>query len=179
MRKIAFLTLAACSMAAACGEGQQANQSAPQNKQAAAPAQAPAPANGSAPAANAAESIRARQTHYKEIGKAMKGITDELKKDNPAVATIQANAATINRLAPQVQGWFPDGSGSEAGLKTEARAEIWSKPEEFKASTQKFITAAAAFHQTAQGGDLAAIQAGVKDLGGSCKGCHDQFRVED
>jgi cytochrome c556 len=176
MRSITFLALGACLAAAACGEAQQGNEAAAPNEQTAAAA---APANGSAPAANAAESIRTRQTHYKNIGKAMKGISDELKKDAPAVATIQTHAATINGLAPQVQGWFPDGSGSEAGLKTEAKAEIWAKPEEFKASAAKFVTAAAAFHQTAQAGDLAAIRTGVKNLGGSCKGCHDQFRVDD
>lgn len=177
MRSMTLLALSVCAMVAACGEPDQANVTATANQQEAAPA--PASGNASRQAANAADSIRARQSHYKKIGKAMKGINDELKKDSPSVATIQANAATINGFAPQVQGWFPSGSGSEAGLKTDARAEIWSRPDEFRQRAGKFVAAAATFNRTAQGGDLAAIRAGVKELGGTCKGCHEQFRVDD
>ena len=143
----------------------------------------PAPAadanNADAPiATNAAESVRTRQQHYKEIGRAMKAINDELRKDAPDVAAIQAAAATIQRFAPQIEGWFPDGSGAGAGVETEAKAEIWAKPDEFRQATQRLVTAADAFHSTAQTGDLEAIRAGVRDLGGACKNCHDQFRAE-
>lgn len=178
MRSIIFLTLTGCALLAACGGSEQADVAAKANQQESAPV-ASAPANGAAPAANAAESIRARQAHYEEMGKAMKGISDELKKGSPSVDIIKTNASTINGLAPQILGWFPDGSGAEAGLKTDARAEIWSKPAEFKESAQKFITAAASFNQTAQAGDLDSIRASVKELGGTCKGCHDEFRIDD
>lgn len=109
----------------------------------------------------------------------MKGISDELKKDAPDMAAIQAHAATINRLAPGIEGWFPDGSGAEAGVKTGARAEIWAQPEAFRQKAQAFVTGAAEFQQVALSGDLATVRAGVKELGGTCKSCHDQFRVED
>jgi cytochrome c556 len=165
-----------CAGLAACGSPPTSNQAAPANT--AAPATAE-PANGQAPAANAAESIKTRQTHYKQMGKAMKATNDELKKDAPAIAVIQEHAATINKFAPQIQGWFPDGSGAEAGVKTEARAEIWGKPDEFKKAAADLVTAAAQFNSIAQAGDLAAIRAGVKTLGGTCKACHDKFRLDD
>lgn len=166
----AFLTIAT----AACGGPEASEQGGGANV--AAPA---ASAAGQAPAANAAESIKTRQTHYKAIGGAMKGLNDELKKDAPDVAAIQKHADTVNRFAPQIQGWFPDGTGADAGVKTAARAEIWSKPEEFRKASADFVKAAAAFNSLAASGNIEAIRAGVKPLGASCKGCHDQFKAKD
>jgi cytochrome c556 len=177
MKFVSLIALSACAALAGCGEAEQTNVAATQNNQS--EAAAPDAPKAAAQSANAAESIRARQSHYKKIGAAMKGISDELKKDAPSTPAIQTHAATIHQFAPQLQGWFPDGSGSEAGVKTEARAEIWSDPEGFKKRTAVFVSAAAAFNQIAQGGDLKAIRAGVKELGGTCKGCHEQFRVDD
>ncbi len=188
MKSKFLLAALACTALAACGGSETANETAAANT--AAPAEAgladagnasaaAADANTAAPAANPAEVIKAREAHYKEIGKAMKAIGDELKKSAPDVKVIQANAATIDRLAPQVPGWFPAGTGPEAGIKTEARAEIWTKPEEFSAAATNFATAARQFNATAQTGDIAAIGAAMKQLGGSCKGCHDKFRTEE
>jgi cytochrome c556 len=109
----------------------------------------------------------------------MKGISDELKKDAPDVAAIQKHAGTINRFAPQIEGWFPDGTGADAGVKTAARAEIWSKPAEFRKAGEDFVQAAARFNGIAATGDIAAIREGVKPLGAGCKGCHDQFKAKD
>jgi cytochrome c556 len=129
-------------------------------------------------AQNAQASIRARQSHYKEIGAAMKGVGDELKKGEPSVDVIQRHAAAIRDYAPQIEGWFPEGSGSAAGLKTEARDEIWSDPEGFRRSAQAFVSRSQKLHDLAQTGDLSEIRAGVGDLGGTCKGCHDKFRAK-
>ncbi|MDB5697881.1 MAG: cytochrome [Alphaproteobacteria bacterium] len=188
MKSKFLLAALACTALAACGDSSTANQSAAANS--AAPAQveladagnasaAAEVTNAAAPAADPAEVIKTREAHYKEIGKAMKGIGDELKKGTPDVKVIQAHAATIDRLAPQVPSWFPAGSGPEAGVKTEARAEIWSKPDEFREAAAKFAAAARQFNATAQTGDVAAIGAGMKQLGGSCKGCHEKFRTEE
>lgn len=178
MKKSNILILAAlCGSLAACGGGGgEADQQAAGNGSA---AQANGTAGAQSPSANAADSIKARQTHYKEIGRAMKGINDELKKPAPDVSVLQQHAATINRFAPQIEGWFPDGSGAEAGIKTGARAEIWSKPAEFRKAATDFVAAADTFHRTAQTGNIDAIRTGVRPLGASCKACHDQFRVED
>ncbi|MFN3946029.1 MAG: c-type cytochrome [Allosphingosinicella sp.] len=126
--------------------------------------------------AAAQESIRARQTHYKQIGAAMKGINDQLKSGAPDVAAIQGHAARIAEYAPQIEGWFPQGSGSEAGLKTRAAAEIWSDPDGFREAAQLFVARAESFNRVAQEGSLDAIRAALPQLGDSCKTCHDRFR---
>lgn len=129
--------------------------------------------NPDTPAGRAAD---ARHESYEEIGDAMKVVVDQLKASAPDVAKIQAAAATISGLAPKVAGWFPAGSGPADGIRTDALQTIWTKPEEFKQATAKFVEESAKFDALAKAGDLPAIGEGMKALGGSCKNCHDKFR---
>jgi cytochrome c556 len=163
-----FLPLAALLLLAACGtagDEQQTQTAQAENVD-------PEAVRG------AQESIRARQSHYKQIGAGMKAIGDELQKSQPSVELIQRHAGEIRDYAPQIEGWFPEGSGYAAGLRTEARDEIWSNPEGFRRAAQAMVEASQQFHATAQTGDLAAIRAGVRELGATCKGCHDDFRAK-
>jgi cytochrome c556 len=134
---------------------------------------------GASLAADMAGVIKDRQAHYKEIGKATKGIYDNLKSGAPNVPTIQGYAKAIDNLAPHVISWFPAGSGPEAGVKTGAKAEIWTKPADFKAAALNFASEAHKFDQVASAGDVTAIQAAFPKLGLACKNCHDQFRAKD
>jgi cytochrome c556 len=118
-----------------------------------------------------------RHEGYEKIGDAMKLISRELKAESPNLAQVRTGAATIAELAPKVPGWFPAGTGPDVG-KTEARAEIWQKPEDFAAKAQEFREAAAAFNTAAAGSDLGAIRSAQGNLGKSCKGCHDLYREE-
>lgn len=130
-------------------------------------------------AADMASVVQARQAHYKEIGKAMKGIGDSLGSPSPQLPAIQAYARQIDQLAPQIPSWFPAGSGPEAGVKTGAKPDIWAKPTEFKADAVAFATEAHHFDQVATAGDLNAIRAEALSLGKACKTCHESFRQKD
>lgn len=117
-----------------------------------------------------------RHERYEEIGDAMKGISTQLKSDAPSLEAIRRHSALIARYAPQVVSWFPAGSGPETGHKTRAKAEIWQDFDAFRQRAREFETQAARFNQAAQGTDLGAIRAAQRDLGNSCKECHDRFR---
>ena len=119
-----------------------------------------------------------RHENYEKIGDAMKVIGRELKDDSPDLAQVRQNADVIATLAPQVKTWFPEGTGPDVG-KTDAKAEIWQKPDDFAAKARDFEQAALAFRTVAQGNDVAAIQAAQGNLGKSCKACHDLYREKD
>ena len=121
--------------------------------------------------------MKERHENYEKIGDAMKVISRELKRDTPDLAEVRQGADTIATLAPQIPTWFPAGTGPDVG-KTEARAEIWQKPEDFRAKADALNRAAMAFQATARGSDVAAIKAAHADLGKSCKACHDLYREE-
>ncbi len=118
-----------------------------------------------------------RHEAYERIGDSMKAITAQLRAESPDLARVRQEAATIAEFAPRVPSLFPAGTGPDVG-RTEARAEIWQKPEDFAAKAGAFNEAAEAFNAAAQGSDVAAIRAAHANLGKSCKGCHDLYREE-
>jgi cytochrome c556 len=122
--------------------------------------------------------MKARHDHYEEMGRAMKGIGDQMKAGSPDMAAIQRHAQTIHGYGPQILGWFPEGSGPEAG-RTRAKAEIWSDAATFRAATERFQQASGAFNEAAQSGDRARIEAALPALRQSCSNCHDKFRGPD
>ncbi|HEU0133361.1 MAG TPA: cytochrome c [Allosphingosinicella sp.] len=122
--------------------------------------------------------MKQRHENYEKIGDAMKAVSRELKGESSDLGKVRAGAATIAQLAPQVSTWFPAGTGPDVG-KTEARAAIWEKPEDFAAKSRDFQQAAAAFDTAAKGSDLAAIRSAHGNLGKSCKACHDLYREEE
>lgn len=164
---------------AACGQSSDAGkEAAAPASEAASGAAAPA-ALASVSAEEGAKIAKARHEGFEAIGKAMKGVGDELKKPAPAIATIQASAAKIHELAPTVASWFPAGSGVEVAPKSEALPAIWERPAEFQQANSKFVDEAAKFNTVALAGDVAAVGPAMKALGGTCKGCHENFRKKD
>jgi cytochrome c556 len=180
MRKSLFLVPLLALGLAACGQSGDAAKDAATAaaSDAATPAAAPTPF-ATVSAADGAKVAGERHEGFEAIGKAMKGIGDQLKASTPNVDTIKANAAKINEAAPKVATWFPVGSGVDVAPKSLAQPAIWEKPGEFQQAAAKFVTEAGAFNTLAQAGDVAAIGGGMKALGGTCKGCHDQFKKKD
>jgi len=129
-----------------------------------------------ATAAGPNPAFKLRHDNFEAMGRAMKGIGDELKKPTANVAVIQKNAATLAAAAPKVKGYFPKGTGPEAGVKTEALPAIWQRPADFNAAADRLVGATRNLQVAAATGDLAKIQPAVGAVGQSCKGCHDNFR---
>lgn len=134
------------------------------------------PAIAATPAIETA--VKTRQANYKAIGKNFKGLNDQLKSGAPDAAAVRAAAAEIARLAPQQVKLFPAGSGPDSGLKMEAKAEIWTDNATFVKLNQDFVARANALNSVAAAGNMAAVGGAAKDLGGTCKACHDRFKAE-
>lgn len=163
------LSFAVIAMLAACGgasdEAEDAGAAAT-----AAPAEAASPA---------AEIIAARQAGFKKLGGAFKTMSDQLRSGAPDVSILQTAAASVPEITSGIETWFPAGSGPEAGVKTDALPAIWEKPEEFAEKVGNFKAAAAALAAAGQTGDVTAITAAFRTTGGTCKACHDTFRLDD
>lgn len=134
---------------------------------------------GGEAAADAPPEIAERQENFEAIGDAMKGIGQELETGNPDLVFIGEQATDMNARAKKVAGLFPEGSSVEDGFDTEALPAIWEKPAEFKKAHQNFVAASSTMITLAEEGDAAAVGAHMKELGGTCKACHDNFRVDD
>ena len=175
-----LLLLAAATGLAAC------NQSEP-----AAEPEAPAPAAVQEPAGSLESRINMapvapgqakavmnqRHEGMEQIGKLMKQLSRDMKAEPLNLGAVRASAAKMDELARKAGNWFPAGTGPAVG-KTEARAEIWQKPQDFATKMAAFQKASADFHSAARAGNVAATQAAFGGVGKSCKACHDLYRAK-
>lgn len=86
-------------------------------------------------------------------------------------AVVKKNATTILEKLKEAHGLFPAGSG---GGDSRAKPEIWTDRAGFDKAMKDSQAAAAAMAAVT---DEAAYVAAMKTLGGSCKACHDKYRL--
>jgi cytochrome c556 len=130
---------------------------------------------GCAPETPGGKAAHARHENMEELGDAFKALSDEAKKDAPDAAAMKENAIAIADLAEELPAWFPAGSGPQDGVKTHAKADVWSNEMEFADKVHTFQSEAHEL-RTVSGDGPDAIAAQVGDLGETCSACHKQFR---
>lgn len=86
------------------------------------------------------------------------------------------HAEGLSNGAAELKNLFPEGSNVN---ESEALPAIWGEPEKFAAAIDAIVKATAEFEAAAAGGDSAAISAAFRQVGMSCRGCHDDFRKSD
>lgn len=123
--------------------------------------------------------IKERQEKFKAIGGSFKKINDQLKSNSPDLAVISEAVSVVEPLASEIDTWFPAGTGVDSGAKTEALEVIWSDAEGFAAEIEKFRTAVTELKEAAGTEDVDAITAAFRTTGGTCKSCHDSYRLDD
>lgn len=129
---------------------------------------------GAALAQGGAEAITKRQAIMKTL----------LPGGNAATAaaaagdfdTAVAKAKEVSANAHAMAGLFPAGSGAEAGVRTRAKAEIWSDATGFKAAMDKFVAATDEIAAGAAAKDAARVDSAVKNLATTCGSCHTAYR---
>ena len=122
------------------------------------------------------EAIEYRKAVMKAVGGHMKGRSMILKGQAGDMSDIASHASAMAGLAKATETAFPEGSGPMDG-KTEAKMDVWEKPDDFKKVTAAFVEYSNALAEAAKSGDKAAIGAALGALGkNGCKACHDGFR---
>lgn len=149
-----------------------------------------------------AVAIHGRIAHYRELGTAFKAIDDELKLEKPYEPALREAADHIADLSQEVPRWFPPGSGPAPkdeswgawiksffvtapdprivhGVKTKASADIWLKPEQFKADYTRLQVESAKLLALLDAKDMAGFKAQFDVLKKACDTCHTAFRHKD
>ena len=85
-------------------------------------------------------------------------------EDVAALATIDVTRA------------FPE--GSDKGT-TRAKPEIWENKDDFMAKYKDLTDSTPALVAAAKSGDRSAIAEAVRNTGGKCKACHDEYKAKD
>jgi cytochrome c556 len=105
-------------------------------------------------------------THFGRIGAMVNGRI-------PYDAKIAGeNAALVATLAKLPGAAFP--AGSESGMNTRAKPEIWKDTAKFQAAYEKMVAETAKLPAAA--GDAGTLKTAFGAAAATCKGCHDDFR---
>jgi cytochrome c556 len=131
----------------------------------------------SAPRANVATLMHERHEGMEKVGKLTKQLARAVKADPLDARTARANAEAMDALAQRSATWFRAGTGPESG-KTDARAEIWQKPQDFSIKMTQWQVAARNLRTAARSADPAATRAAFSELGKTCKSCHTTYRKD-
>ncbi|WP_312266691.1 cytochrome c [Neisseria sp.] len=167
-------SLAALTLLAACG-GQQNSNTPPQARNASSVAAASAPVAATA-TFKPKEAVEERERLMKSFKKDFGTIGKMLKGETPYdAAAFQAAADSLDANAGKPWAYYTAESANE---ESEAKAEIWSKPDEFKKEIEKFTAATAALKVAAAAGNLESVKKPAGEVGQSCKSCHDAFRAD-
>jgi len=128
-------------------------------------------------AAGTATSIKARVAAYRALGEAFKGVNDTVRRGDPSSVAMRRYVSPIRKAAKEQYRWFPKGSGAGKGVKTAAKANIWSDSRGFRAAQIAFAAQSAALQRAVAGGNARTIRSEARKLGGTCKSCHDTYRM--
>ncbi len=127
--------------------------------------------------ADSSGAIATRHAYFKNLGYQMKKMGEIAKSFDPAAAKAQA-AEFEPLLKTDFKTLFPAGtSAKDLPGDNAAKPEIWSDFDGFLAKEAAFKSAGATLVAAAQGTDAKAFGAAMGQLGGSCKSCHDSYRV--
>ena len=116
-----------------------------------------------------------RIAEMKKMGMNMGAIAKVAKGEMAYSEALNANAKAVAEIASNMPALFPAGSGVE---ESRAKPEIWE--DQYKDAFQKDIknlqAASEQLVAAVETGDPAKIGAALKATGGTCGGCHKQFR---
>ena len=116
--------------------------------------------------------VQERVARFKQSGADIQDIFKKYLAVGDATAIAQA-AARMAEWGAVLPDYFPVGSSS-AG----ARAEIWQNFPDFKAKAQQYAAAARQLQKIAEQGDMKGVAAQARIVGGTCKACHDSYRIK-
>lgn len=125
--------------------------------------------------------IEMRRQGFKDMGAAFKGVRDQFRRSKPVMVMIKEYSRPLLRYSrePVIEKWFPQGSGPDQGIETEALPVIWERPDEFSALWQDYVTAAENLSSAVASRDLDLVRQRTREVGESCSACHDVFRAEE
>ncbi len=74
--------------------------------------------------------------------------------------------------------WAGFGPGTEKGLPTKAKAEIWTEQAKFKEHNEKLVAESAKLLAAAKTNNLDNLKTAFGSAANTCKACHDSYRAQ-
>ncbi len=127
----------------------------------------------------AQKATKLRQSVFQLMGSNM-GPLGAMAKGKMAMnlELVEKNALRINQLSLMIADYArPNTSSFE--VKTEAKPDVWTKPEQFAKNIEKLTQASDNLLQVVKTKDEAAVKSAIGDMAKTCGGCHDDYKQKD
>lgn len=118
--------------------------------------------------------IQYRQSVFQAIGGHMTAMVRIVRREVAHTDDLAVHAHGIANLAPLTHHIFPEGSGEG---RTDALPAIWRNADDFARRRDAFIEAAEGLRAVADR-PMGEFVGAFQTLGGTCSGCHDNFRAD-
>ena len=109
------------------------------------------------------------QNHMRALGALVAGDVD-------FDGHLQYHASAVLGIATMAGDAFPEGTG---GVGSRSSDSIWENWDTFMEKLKAFQDGAAALDAAARSGDMDAVNEARGAVGGSCRGCHTDFRLRE
>ena len=106
------------------------------------------------------------------VGNMAKGKTDY---DAQIALNAAQNLALLSKI--NYQSMWPEGSSNSDISNTRSKMEIWTDASGFAEKHTNFVSSTENLANLADKG-LGNLRSAVKEIGGSCEGCHQGFRTK-
>ena len=126
------------------------------------------------------EAIKFRQSGYGFMAWNMARIKMNVEGGNYNKEEVIKAANAIQAIANSGMGalYLPGTDKGKGWEETRAKSNIWTEQEKLGKAAMAFNKEANEMAKVAQTGDAAAVGAQLGKLGGTCKGCHDDFKAK-
>jgi cytochrome c556 len=108
--------------------------------------------------------------HFGRIGAMVNG---RIPFDAKAAAENADVVADIAKLP-----WAAFGAGTDKGMPTKAKPDIWTDQAKFKEYNEKLVAESAKLAAAAKTGNIDTLKTAFGSTAASCKACHDAFRSQ-
>lgn len=115
--------------------------------------------------------MRALSGHFGALTMTARGLAGD-------AANLGKHSAALVELGAEIGPAF-EAVGVASAEGSEALPAVWEDADGFAAAVEKFASAAAALDAAIAAGDTDAIMSAHRETGASCKGCHEDFRLDD
>ena len=131
------------------------------------------------PQEQAERAVELRQSILKLVASNFGPLRAMGRGDIPVNAELAGKAATrISQLSLMMTDYFAYDT-REFDVETEALPVIWEQPDAFAEKVMNLTNAADAVVAAVQSGDAEDIRNAAGSVGRNCRGCHDDFRLDN
>ena len=119
--------------------------------------------------------VRERRAEFGEMLELSRTVDREAESTHPNYTIMEPASLKLLEHSRAIPTWFPAGSGTESGARTNAMPEIWSDWSGFRRMAANAASASQSLNTAVKSRNVDAVRNAEHDLAVSCRACHHAY----